>query len=46
MNDENKISYSGHVKMIELLLKNGADANAVNLDNNTALHLAIGKSTF
>lgn len=32
--------HSGYLEIVELVLKNGADINAKNKDNNTALHAA------
>lgn len=37
--------HEGHVKVVERLVGFGANLNATSGDGNTALHLALGRST-
>lgn len=43
--DKSKM-YSGHEGIVDLLIKNGADVNVINEDNNTALIFAAARGEF
>lgn len=40
------INNTGHEKIVELLIENGADVNIVNNDKNTALILAVNQGSY
>lgn len=40
-----KLNYAGDENIVRLLVKNGADLNIANTENNTALVIAITKGT-